>query len=362
MVDPASDSKKAGFSQSALNALRLGALLVAVYWCYRVLDPFIPLVIWGAIIAVAAYPIHTKLSTRLGGRSKLSATLIALLGLTTLVVPIVILTGSLVTSGMDLADDISKGVVTIPPPSERVQEIPIVGEEIFSTWRLASENLVAALERFKPQLETLRATLIATAGGAGAASLQMVISIIIAGVLLAGADRSAALVRALMNGLVGKRGPVLLAESETTIRSVAQGILGVAIIESILAAIGLLVAGVPAAGLWTFLILVLSIIQIPQILFLFPFIIYVFSTAGVLGSAVFLLCSVLIILIDTFLKPVMLGRAADAPTLVVLLGAIGGMLLWGLAGLFVGAVLLVLCWGALEYWVMEDGSAVSEGN
>jgi predicted PurR-regulated permease PerM len=237
-----------------------------------------------------------------------------------------------------------------------------MGERLYATWQLASENLSEALKRFEPQLEALRESLIAAAGGAGAASLQMFLSIIIAGFFLAGAERSVAAVRALLNGLVGERGPLLLAESETTVRSVARGILGVSIIESILAAIGLIVAGVPAPGFWTFLILVLSIVQIPQLLFLLPMIIYVLSTAGVFASAVFLVCSVLIILIDTFLKPVLLGRSANAPTLVVLLGAIGGMLLWGIVGLFVGATLLVLCWEALEFWVMKDDVAVSEGD
>jgi predicted PurR-regulated permease PerM len=361
MVDSESVSKNTGFNQTAINALRIGALLVAVYWCYRILDPFIPLVLWGAIIAVATYPMHTALAARLGDRKKLSATLITLLGLTILVAPVVVLTESLVTSGMDLADNISLGTVKVPPPSERIQELPLVGERAYATWQLASENLSEALKRFEPQLEALRESLIAAAGGAGAASLQMFLSIVIAGCFLGGAERSIAIVRALLNGFVGERGPLLLAESEMTIRSVARGILGVSIIESILAAIGLIAAGVPAPGFWTFLILVLSIVQIPQLLFLTPMIIYVLSTTGVFGSAVFLVCSVLIILIDTFLKPVLLGRSANAPTLVVLLGAIGGMLLWGIVGLFVGAALLVLCWEALEFWVMKDDSPVSNG-
>jgi len=360
MSDSASTSETGGFDQTALNALRLGAVLFAVYWCYRILAPFIPLVLGGAIIAVAIYPLHLRLAAQLGNRVKLSATLITLLGLMLLTAPVVILTESLVTSSMDLAENISNGTVHIPPPSAAVQEWPLVGERLHSSWLLASENLSAALQRFAPQLEVLRLSLIKLAAGAGAASLQMLLSIIITGIFLAAAQSSLAGARAVMNGLVGERGPLLLAESETTIRSVARGVLGAAIIESLLVAIGLITAGVPAAGFWTFLLLVLSIVQVPPLLLLVPMMFYVLPTAEFFGATVFVVCSVLAIAVDTVLKPVLLGRTADAPMLVILLGAIGGMMLMGIAGLFVGAVILVVCWGGLEFWIMKDDMPQTE--
>ena len=360
MSDSASASRKRGFYPTALTALRLGSILIIVYWCYQILAPFIPLVLWGAIITVAIYPLHRKLAARLGNRIKLSATLITLLGLIILTTPVVVLTESLVISSVDLAANISEGSVHVPPPPERVREWPMVGERLYSSWQLASENLSAATTRFRPQLEALRDGLIATAGGAGAAFLQMFISIIIAGIFLATAEGLAAGTRAVVNGLVGERGPLLLAESETTVRSVARGVLGVAIIESIVAAIGMIAAGVPAAGFLTFLILVLSIVQVPPLLVLVPMIVYVLSAAETFGATVFVICSILVVGIDTFLKPVLLGRTADAPMLIVLLGAIGGMMVWGIVGLFVGAVILVLCWGALEFWVKEGAAPATE--
>ena len=360
MSDSESTSENGGFFETALTALRLAAILLAIYWCYRILAPFIPLVLWGAIVAVAVYPLHLKLAAWLGNRRKLSATLITLLGLIILVTPVVILTESLVVSSMDLAEDISEGSVHVPPPPERVEKLPLVGEELYSSWQLASQNLSAAMKRFRPQLEALRGTLLATAGGAGAAFLQMFFAVIIAGVFLASAKGSLAGLRAVMKGLIGERSPRLLAMSETTIRSVAQGVLGVAIIESILAAIGLVVAGVPAAGFWTFLILVLSIVQVPPLLPLVPLTVYVLSTAEPFGATIFVVLSILVVLVDTFVKPVLLGRKADSPMLIVLLGAIGGMMLWGIAGLFVGAVVLVLGWEGLSFWIMESTASATE--
>lgn len=360
MSDSSTTSEKRGFDQIALDALRLGAIFFAVYGCYRILAPFIPLVLWGAIIAVAVYPLHKKLAMQLGGRFKLSATLITLLGLILLTAPVVVLTESLVTTSMDLAEDISDGSMHVPPPQERVQKLPVVGEKLYSTWLLASQNLSAALKQFHPQLVVLRVGLIAAAGGAGKAFLQMFFSVIIAGVFLGAAEGSVSVTRAILNGLVGHRAPLLLAETETTVRSVTRGVLGVAIIESILAAIGMVVAGVPAVGFWTFLILVLSIVQIPPLITLIPITIYVLTTAAPLGATVFVVLAVLVVLVDTFLKPVLLGRTADAPMLIVLLGAIGGMMLWGIVGLFVGAVVLVLCWEGLEFWVAKGDESATE--
>ena len=337
------------FSQTALTALRLGLVLLITYWCYRIIAPFIPLVLWGAIIAVAVYPLHRVLAARLGHRIKLSATLITLLGLLILTVPVIVLTGSLVDSSMDLATDLAEGTVQVPPPPERVQEWPLVGEKLYSSWLLASENLRAAVDRFGPQLETVRHRLLATAGGAGAAFLQLFFSMIVAGVFLGAAKSSMAGARSVVHWLVGERGTVLLDLSEATVRSVARGVLGVAVIESILVAIGMMVADVPAAGFWTFLILVLSIIQVPPLLVIIPMAIYVLSAAEPFGATVFIILGILAVAVDTFVKPILLGRTADAPMLVILMGAIGGMMLAGIVGLFVGSVVLVLGWELLQF-------------
>jgi len=360
MSDPASALGKDGFDQTALTTLRLVLILLIVYWSYLIIAPFIPLVLWGGIIAVAVYPLHQKLQARLGDRIKLSATLITLAGLIILTAPVIILTESLVSSSMALAASISEGSVHVPPPAERVQEWPLVGERLYSSWLLASQNLNAALGQLGPQLEALRHSLVATAGGAGAAYLQLFFSVIIAGVFLTAAKGSAAGINSLANWLVGERSQLLITMSEETVRSVARGILGVAIIESIVAAIGLVSAGVPAAGFWTFLILVISIVQVPPLLVLVPMIFYVLSVAGPFGSTVFIVCTVLVIGIDTFLKPILLGRTVDAPMLVILMGAIGGMMLVGIVGLFVGAVVVMVGWELLQFSLEEGDAPVAE--
>ena len=248
----------------------------------------------------------------------------------------------------------------MPQPPDYVKSWPVVGGKLHTGWQLASENIGAAMKKYRPQLEVLGAGLIATAAGAGVAFLQMFFSIIIAGVFLATAEGSVAGIRTVMDWMVGDRGPLLLAASTTTVRSVAQGVLGVAILESIVAAIGLVAAGLSAAGFWAFVILVLSIAQVPPLLTLVPLSIWALTTTEPFGATVLVICTVLVVLIDTFLKPMLLGRTADAPMLIVLLGAIGGMMVWGIVGLFVGAVILVLGWGGLEFWIKKEAASATK--
>ena len=362
MNESTTNSDKNQFDLNVLGALRLGLILLITYWCYKIVAPFIPLLLWGAIIAVATYPLHLKLTARLGNRIKMSAVLMTLIGLIILTVPVIVLTDSLMDSSMHLAAQIDEGSVHIPKPPERVREWPLVGEKLHSSWQQASANLGAALDQFAPQLEAVQHRLIAIAGGAGAAFLQLFFSIIIAGVLLAVAESSMAGVRLVAHWLGGDRSNVLLSMSETTVRSVARGILGVAIIESVLSAIGLFVADVPAAGFWTFLILVLSIIQIPPLLVLIPMVLYVLATAEPFGAAVFVILSIVVVAVDTFLKPVLLGRTVDAPMLVILMGAIGGMMLAGIVGLFVGSVVLVVGWELLQFALEREIKAAHNEN
>ncbi len=356
MNNPVPSSDSGAFEATATNAVRLGILFLLLYWCFLIIAPFVPLVLWGAIIAVAVYPLHTKLTAKVGGRHKLSAVLLVLVGLAVLITPVVMLSGSIVESVQAWAADIESGSLQVPPPNERVQGWPIIGEDLYSAWRLASESLTAAAERYAPQLEGLRDYMVSAAAGAGRGLVQMILSLIVAGIFLVSAQASTAGTRAVVNRLVGPRGAKFITLSEATVRSVAQGVLGVAIIQTLLSAIGLVVAGVPAAGVWAFLVLLLAIIQLPPILILAPIIVYVFSYADPVMATVFAVWSILVSSSDIVLKPMLLGRGLDVPMLVILLGAIGGMILSGIVGLFVGAVVLVLGYELIEFWVKGDES------
>jgi predicted PurR-regulated permease PerM len=151
--------------------------------------------------------------------------------------------------------------------------------------------------------------------------------------------------------LTGGRGEELVNLSKVTVRSVVQGVIGVAVIQSVASAIGLVIAGVPAAAFWALVVLLIAIIQLPPILALLPAIIYMFSVESTMAASIFLVWCLLVSGSDAFLKPVLLSRGSHIPMLVILLGALGGMAMSGIVGLFVGAVVLSLTYELMMVWL-----------
>jgi len=362
-----SDEDKVFHSRTMDAAIRISLLALLVLWCFQIVRPFIMPVLWGAIMAVAIYPLFVKAYTAFGGRQKLTATLITLLALAILIVPTVMLSSSMIESSKTLAADIEAGTLTVPPPSDKVKDWPLVGEKLHAAWSLASTNLEGALEKFKPQVEATGKWLLSAAAGVGGGVLMFVISIIIAGAFLVYGRSGSRAMESIAGRVMGKKGGKEFVDlAGATIRSVAQGVLGVALIQSILAGIGLLVMGVPYAGIWAVLVLLLAIIQLPPLLILGPIIVYEFSVAETVPAVIFMIWSLIVSVSDSFLKPLFLGRGMDIPMLVILLGAIGGMILSGIIGLFVGAVVLAVGYTLFMAWLdqeqQDSEEQVSAGN
>jgi predicted PurR-regulated permease PerM len=344
------------FQRRAMEAaIRIGLVVLLVLWCFNIVQPFILLVLWGAIIAVAIFPVFVKFSSLLGGRQKSAATLMTLIALALLVTPTVMLTDSAIENSQHISQQIREGNLSIPPPSEKVRSWPLVGKKLYGVWDLAATNLGELASKYKEQLTGLGKWLLSSAAGAGITLLQFIISIIIAGVFLVYAKSSCQGVEVVAARLMGDAaGRDFTRMAGATIRSVAQGVLGVAIIQAILAGIGLLAIGVPYAGIWTLLVLLLAIMQVPTILVLGPVMLYVFSVAATVPAILFMIWSLLVGFSDNILKPLLLGRGLDIPMLVILLGAIGGMILSGIIGLFVGAVVLAVGYRLFTAWLQQD--------
>ena len=355
MMNSDQPSANSAFVERALEAaIRIGLVFLLISWCFTIVRPFIIPIVWGLIIAVAAYPGYQWVEARLGGRSRLAATLFTLFMLLIVIAPTLMLSGTLVETVKLLAEDLTHhGTLTIPPPADSIRSWPLIGEPLHSFWNLASENIQAALKQIGPQIKAVGTWLLATAAGAGFGILQFVFAIIIAGVLMPCAtsgDRTAHAIAARLAG-VQRAGLVELAEK--TIRSVASGILGVALIQSLLAGLGFMVAGVPAAGFWALLCLLFGVAQIGIIVVLIPVIIYLFNTADTVTAVGFLIWSIPVGLIDNILKPILLARGVKTPMVIIFMGAIGGFLASGIIGLFVGAVVLALSYELFMLWLNE---------
>jgi predicted PurR-regulated permease PerM len=242
----------------------------------------------------------------------------------------------------------------IPPPGENLKSWPALTKPIVDLWQLASENLQAAAMKFAPQLKTVGTFVLAQLAATGVGVVQFLISIIIAGVFLGYAKESGSTMTSLFVRLAGKQGESFAETTELTIRNVVKGVLGVAVIQSLLAGIGFFIAGVPAAGLWTLFCLILALIQVGVAPVSVLVIIYMWATADTLTAALLTGWLGFVSISDNILKPILLGKGAPVPMLVVLLGSLGGFVVSGFLGLFLGPVLLALGYRLFEVWMGSE--------
>jgi predicted PurR-regulated permease PerM len=335
-------------------SITLLVIVLILGWCLRILSPFLGLVIWGGVIATAVYPAFLKLKAALGDRGKLAVTVFVLVSFGIVIIPLWSFGGSVVDAAVGLRAEFAEGDLKVPPPSESVRDWPVVGDVAYEAWFKASANLTGFAQEHSGQLRNIATAALGKAASAGKEALLFLVSIAIAAAFLASADAAAQAMRRLFRRLSAANGDALLKMSVATVRSVAVGVLGVAVIQSLLAGIGLVFAGVPAAGVWALLVLILAIAQLPPILILLPVAAYVFSVESTTVAVAFLVWSILVSISDAVLKPMLLGRGLDTPMLVVLLGAIGGMITSGIIGLFVGAVVLSVGYKLFQAW-LENG-------
>jgi predicted PurR-regulated permease PerM len=342
-------------------SIRLGIVVLLLAACLQILAPFISLVVWGGIIAIAIYTPFLMLVEKLGGRTKLAIGLLAVVSIAAIVVPMITLSSSLVESATIIGAQIDSGTAHISPPSESVREWPLVGEKVYGIWQQASVNLSALLQKYPEQVRAVGAKLLGGVAGASIGLMQFMASMLIAAVFLASAEAVNKGVHLLANRLSPGQGEALLIMSVNTIRSVSVGVIGIAFIQALAGGLGMMFVGVPAAGLLAIVILVLAIAQLPPLLVLGPVVFYVFSVESTTMGVAFLIWSLLVSFSDAALKPLLLGRGVDAPMLVILLGAIGGMIMSGIVGLFIGAVVLAVGYKLMLAWigVAEPGSEAS---
>lgn len=340
--------------KTIIIALRLAFIAVLLIMSYLILKPFIAPVLWGIIIAVALFPLHKRLSKSLGTRDKLSATIIVFIGISLLVIPSWMFTSSTIDSAILIGEHMNNGSLKVPPPDKAVAEWPLIGKSIYEIWFQASKSLTGLLEMFSEEIKSFAPSIINFATGLMGTVLLFIISLVISGALLVNTKSAEKASILIFKTLAGKEGEQFSALASATIRSVVQGVLGTALIQTLFLSIGLFLIGFPAAGLVSILILFVAIIQLPVMLIMLPAIIYVFSFADTTAAILFMIWSIIWSLSDNIIKPMIMGRGMEIPMLVILLGAIGGMILGGIIGLFIGAVLLAFTYKTFQAIIKES--------
>lgn len=349
------NSKKQEFIHNAVeSAIRIGLILLLVVMCYNIASPFIAVIVWGIIIAIGSFPIYSWMKQKTGLSRGMTATLFSLLMLIFLITPSIYLSESLLQNAHELSEDLKDGSLSVPSPPAGVAEWPLIGDKLNEVWSHAAEDPRAVLGKYNKQVKAVANWFIKAVASMGLTLLMFIFSIIIAGVFLARAEGGREVAVNILTRLVGEKGEALTDLSHQAITSVVNGILGIAIAQALLAGIGFLAMGIPAAGALALLCLILAIVQIDILIILIPLSIYAFSTAGTGAAIAFLAWNLGVGLMNNVLKPIVLGRGVAAPMAVIFIGAIGGMIAYGIIGLFIGAVIFVLGYTLFVEWLQEE--------
>jgi predicted PurR-regulated permease PerM len=340
--------------------IKIVLLGIIMYYAFLILKPFIIPVLWGIILAVALAPLITKLEKSFKIKRTLLVTIFTLVAISALLLPTYFLSESVIDSSKELVTDLRSGNLVVPAPTENVKEWPLLGEKIYNIWGSAATNLEETLMKFRPQIAEYSKKIASMIMGTLGSIFGFVLSLVIAGVFLAKAKSGVDAYQTILRRIIGDDAIEWSMLSAMTIRSVAQGVLGIAIIQAFFALIGMVLIDVPFAWLWAFVVMFLTIIQLPALIILGPVIAYVYSYADPTSATIFAIYTVIVGASDGILKPIFLGRGVDVPMLVILLGAIGGMMLSGVLGLFVGAVGLALSYKLFMAWLSGDAKAEME--
>jgi len=336
------------------NVIRLVFVGLLVVWSLMLVGPFITVGIWGVVLAVALYPVFAWLRARFGGRGTPAALLVTLVLLLVIIGPASLLSTALVENVQSVAERVASGTLQIPPPAESVRGWPLIGDQLFQIWSLTSSNIGEAAARLEPQLKALAKIFLSTAAGAGIGILQFLASVIIAGFLYVPAAHLVGGVRALAERIADRRGNLFVDLAANTIRNVARGVIGISLLQALLIGIGLLVVGAPGAGLLTFLALILGIVQIGPGIVVLLAVVWAWMTQDTIVAVLFTAYIVPAALVDNVLKPIILSRGLTTPMLVIFVGVIGGTLLHGLIGLFIGPIVLAVAYEVLVVWVTGE--------
>jgi len=340
-------------------AIRLGLLAALIYWSFILLRPFLPILVWSVVLAVALYPVFDWLSSHLGHRPRIAAILTTLLVLAVFLAPATWLGIGLVDGLRDISDQLTSGDLVLPAPPDSVRDWPLIGTQFYEFWSKASINLQATLRDIAPYLKPLAGPILAIAGSAGTGTIKFILSVILAGFLFVPGPRLAATIRNNLARIVPERSKDFMALAGATIRTVAQGVIGVAVLQSLLAGAGLKIAGVPHAGVLAFAVLVLGIVQIGSAPILFPVIIWIWTVKEPGAAVLITIYLVLVGLSDNAIKPLLMGRGLSTPVLVIFMGVVGGTLAHGIVGLFVGPIILAVAWELLIAWSRDESVDIS---
>jgi predicted PurR-regulated permease PerM len=354
----------AGLSRETLDlAIRLGFIALLGYWSLKVIAPFVVIVIWSAIFAVALYPLYEWFARWLG-HSSLAAALVTLLCLTTVIGPITWLGFGLISGIGSLVRQIDAGQLWIPLPPESLKEYALIGPQLHHLWSQAAANFKTVLTEAMPALKAVAGTLLELAQRAFWGLLEFLASIVVAGFLFPRAPSLVEVLNTFLTRILSERGREMVHLAGATIRAVSRGIIGIALMQAVLAGVGFLAAGIRDASVLAFIALLLGILQIGPSVLILPIVVWSWMTMETAHALLFTAYMLPVSLIDNVLRPMLLARGLVTPMPVIMIGVIGGIIAYGIVGLFLGPIVLAVAWAIMTAWLQDatDEQAFAPGN
>jgi len=340
--------------------LPITAIISITIWCFRIIAPFVTPVVWGLVLAITLHSLQAHLARLLRGRDVWAAAIMVIIILALIVVPAIWLLGATFNELKEVLARYREGGIALPSPPASISAWPLIGTRLFEIWTEASTDFEMFVKHYNEQIKQLLQFLVGTVASGSKGVLLLIVATIISGVILAYKKEATDFIFRFFNKLAGEKGKQLVVTSATTIRNVAKGILGVAILQALLVGGGLAVAGVPGAGLLALCCLFLAVIQVGMLPVSLGVIIYAFSSMSLLPAILLTVWMVFVGLIDNVLKPLVMGKGSTVPMLIIFLGSVGGFILSGFIGLFTGSIVLSLGYTLFHSWLYKSEENVAE--
>ena len=346
-------------ARTTLSVLFIGILITV---SFLILRPFLTALVWAAMIVITTWPLMLALQKRLMGKRWIAVTIMTLALLLLLIVPLTLA----ITSVFDRSDQIVEWIRTLPargfpPPPGWLEQLPLVGTGLAGRWQQVGDLGQAELsQRVAPHAKVIVMWLVAKAGGMGMMILQFLLTVIISAVLYTTGERAAHGILLFARKLSGQCGEDATVIAGKTVRSVALGVVLTALLQAVLGGVGLFVAGIPAAMILTVVIFILCIAQVGPLLVFIPTIAWLYYNDDPLWGTVMIFWALVVGTMDNFIRPVLIKKGADLPLLLIFAGVIGGLIAFGVVGLFIGPVMLAVTYNLLKVWVLEVGPVQQE--
>jgi len=340
-------------ARNMLQVVFLGALVAGTFW---ILQPFLLASIWAATIVVATWPVMLFVQARLWGKRGLAVTVMTLALLLMLLVPLT-LAITTIAYNADRIVGWANTLMTfrIPPPPGWISGLPVVGAWLADQWaQLTAIGLEGVSARLAPYASTVAGWSAARVGGVGMMLLQFLLTVVIAAILYAHGETAAAGVRRFARRLDGVRGEGVVDLSAQAVRAVALAVVVTAIVQSVLGGIGLVIVGVPFAPILTAIMLLGAVAQVGVGPVLIPAVGWLYWKGDSVWATVLLVWAVVVLSLDNFLRPLLIRKSADLPLLLIFTGVIGGLIAFGIIGLFIGPPVLAVAYTLTMAWLKDS--------